>query len=617
MKILVTGASGLLGSRLYEILSKNHEVAGTYMSKKADMLYPLDITNFRAVEDMLKTTRPDFVVHTASFVNVDKAEIQKDIAREINQNGTLNIAKACAKNSSRLVYISSDFVFEGNPNILYNEESPTNALNFYGQTKLAGEEIVRETIEKPLIIRPALLYGNDTNTKSSFITSVVEKLRKGEKFLADNSIIKYPTLTDDVSYAIKALIEKGESGIYHISGKEGLTKFEWAKKIARAYRLDDKLIVPIEESAIAKRPKNARLDSSKLESRIEGFNTQSVDSGIRIVKNQKGCLFKMIYSLRPDMLMLDRNASQFRIDLGKQLAREAPSDADIVVPIPETGMYGATGYSAQAGIPFVLGIIRDYFTNKTLFEPTLDMRTAALEKKLIIVPQVVKDKKVALIDEAIIAGTTLKVVVDKLKNAGVSKIDVRIPSPAMLSNCNNNILKKDAYLLAREFGDNIHDIEKGLEKYFDVDSLKFLSLDGFLRCLPDRSLACFECFKSSIPAKLTRYEDIPVEIREKGGYSIKRLLTEPLRTKPDNVGFYETTIPAHSKVTNHYHERLDEFLYFLTPGIVTTKDKRFDLKPGDILTLAPGEAHEIVAEDNEVKLIAVKIPNIPEDKVNP
>lgn len=113
--------------------------------------------------------------------------------------------------------------------------------------------------------------------------------------------------------------------------------------------------------------------------------------------------------------------------------------------------------------------------------------------------------------------------------------------------------------------------------------------------------------------KIIRLKDVPVE--ERGGYSIKRLFTEELSKNPDNVGFYETTIPQGSVCGHHYHEQLDEIIMFLTKAKMRVEEKVYDFEPKDIVILKPGDKHEFVAEECELKLIAIKLPNIVDDKV--
>ncbi|HUS49474.1 MAG TPA: sugar nucleotide-binding protein [Candidatus Paceibacterota bacterium] len=611
MKVLITGASGLLGRKLFEVISKTEETTGTYFGNRIEGLYYLDVSDKNSVNNFFEKLKPDIIIHCAVLVNVDYCEEHPDEAKKVNTEGTRNIVEACKRNNCKMVYISSDYVFDGESS-LYNEESQTNPINYYGVTKLEGEKIVKENLEDYIIIRPAILYGEDCN-KKNFVYKIAEKLRNGEKVAVDGKIIKYPTLIDDIAEAIKKLIEIDARGVYHVAGEEAVTKYEWAEKIARLYNLPTHNLVKENSITKASRPKNVKLDVSKIKK--FGVTFSSIEQGLKNIKNQEGCLWRMIYSSRPDKLLLGQSASNFRIEVGKVLAREQPADADIVIPIPESGIYGATGYSEESKIPFYFGLIRDYYTDKTFFEPTLQMRSASLDKKIIVVPDVVKDNRVILIDEAIIAGTTLAIAVEKLRKSGAKEIHVRIPSPPMIFRCENKVLSKDADLIAKRFGDNKEQIEEELAKHFQVESLKFLSLDGFLSCLKNKKDVCVECFKKKSKVKIIRLNYVPDEIRGGGDYSIKRLFTEVLRKNPQNIGFYQTTIPRGGIVKNHAHKDLDEILYFITKGKVKIEEEIIEFNPGDIAILPPMSFHEIIADESEVRLIAVKLPNIIDDKV--
>ena len=492
MRVLITGASGLLGKRIFDIISKNHQTVGTYNKNSNGMLHYLDIVDRNSVELFFRKFQPEIVIHCAAMVNPDYCEENQELSKMINIDGTRNIVDQCKIHSTKMIFLSSDFVFEGN-NGPYFEDSELHSNNYYGVTKIEGEKIVRENLEDYLIIRPALMYGNDENTKLSFVTDIFNKLLNNEKIFVDNKIMKYPTLTDDVVEVINELIDLELSGTYHVCGEEGVTKYAWAKRVAKFYGFSEENIFEKESSTeIVKRPLDVKLDSTKIKRFIMGIT--GIDEGIKKMNNQKGCSFRLIYSARPDKLISGQNVSTFRINLGKELAVESPVEADLVMPVPETGIYPATGYADQSKIPFYFGVIRDYFTDKTLFSPTLKMRNASLDKKLIIVPEIISGKRIILVDEAIVSGTTLHIIIEKLKNAGAKEIHVRIPSPPISYSCQYNILEKDAKLLANKHGYDKSAIEDGLTRHFDVNSLKFLSLKGFLKYLDHDKRPCYECF---------------------------------------------------------------------------------------------------------------------------
>lgn len=500
-KILIIGASSFFGSKLYSVLSKNYEIAGTYMSNHRDGCIPLNITKSEDTDALLDNARPDVVIHTAAISDPDECERDKKRAWNINVIGTTNIVKTCFKHNIRLVYISTDYVFKGDKLGGYSEEDAPEPVNYYGRTKFEGEQIV-STLADSLIIRLPIFYGyNDENDRPTFVTETVEALRNGYELILDDIQIRYPTLIDDIAEILNQLISMNAKGIYHISSSGPITKYKWALKIATVYGFPKEKVKRGEKSKdIAERPLNSKLNTKKLE-QLGLPKPVDIEKGLQIMKKQKGCIFRMIYSVRPDKLVLNQSASQFRIELGKRLADEYPTEADIVVGVPESGIYSATGFSTRSGIPFYFGLIRDYYTQRTLFERVPKRRDIELRNKLIVVPDVIKNKRVVLIDEAIISGATLKVAIEKLKMNGVKEIHIRIPAPMMLSQCRYRILDGKAYLVARDFlkGDDTEaekeNVEAELTKYFQVNSLHFLSKKGFVSILRASAYYCIDCFE--------------------------------------------------------------------------------------------------------------------------
>lgn len=495
MKTLVTGASGFLGAKLMSVLDREHEVVGTYMTKeKRDCIY-LDVTNGDHVYATINNLKPDITIHTAAISAPDLCESDREKAWKLNVEGTRNIASACKRSDSKLVYISTDYVFDGGKGD-YTEDDEPRPLNYYGLTKLKGEKIIRSELANHLIIRVPIFYGfNDEEDRPSFVTRIISKLRSDEEVYVDDDQIRYPVWIDDIALVINELIKRDARGTYHFNSKEPITKYQWALKIADIYGLPrEKIYKTTEPQGGAKRPHNSKLNTLKIEELGIKIKPVRIEEGLIKMKKQMGCLFRMIYSVRPDMLVLGQNASSFRVGVGEQLAKEHPVNADITVGIPETGMFPATGYAMRSRIPFSFGLIRDYYTQKTLLKPSMDERLKALREKLIPVPDIVRNKKIVLIDEAIISGSTLSVAINKLKRAGAKEIHVRIPSPPMLSNCRNGVLNPNAQLIAPQFSSNKNNIEQGLAKHLGCDSMRFLSSDQFLSFVHPDSEPCFECF---------------------------------------------------------------------------------------------------------------------------
>lgn len=500
MRLMITGANGFLGSKLSDMALRKHDVIGTTYSRAVNGMTSLDVSDIKKLEEFFSIyPKPDVIIHCAALVNVDRCETEKEEARRINVNGTKNIVRICKDRGIRLVYLSTDYVFRGDQDGPYMIDSATDPVNFYGETKLEGEKLVRR-LKDHLIIRPTILYGyNDESDKKTFVHKVIEALSRGDEIKADDNVKKYPVLIDDVARGVLDLVDAGKSGTYHFGTEKAYTRYEWGLKIAKIFGLDKNLIKPENTRTLAAKPKNVLLDISK--TKDEGIIMQDLERGLTIMNRQMGCAFRLIYSVRSDMLVQEQNASSFRIDVGRRLAKEAPAKADIVCPVPESGIFGATGFSAESKIPLFFGIIRDYYTKKTLYESNKGLRSEIIRRKLIVNKEIVKGKDIILVDEAILSGRTLKVVIEKVKEAGAKKIHVRIPAPPMRFNCKYLVLSAKASLLADNFREEKdyarykNDFEEVLQEHFGVDSVRFLCKDSFEEALGEKDRYCMECFR--------------------------------------------------------------------------------------------------------------------------
>ena len=502
MRIVVTGGSGLLGKKLLKVLSHEHEVGGTYNTRPCENCKHLDIMDRRAVKQFVDFYQPDEIIHTAAIANADQCEENKELCWNINVEGTKNLVEICKRYGLKFVYISSDYIFNGH-NGPYTEQSKPQPVNFYGTTKLEGERVITEELIDYIIIRPTILYGyNDESDKETFVL-YVRKMFKNGVVEVDNYIKKYPILIDDIAILIKNLLENDERGFFHIGGIEGVTRYKWALRIADVFNLDKSKIIPIKKQYSIPRPYNVQLTSSKIDDlRV---NVRSLNEGLKKIKMQEGCTFKLFYGSNPNDSALGTNVALFRMETGKALAKQSQIKADIVVPIPETGIFYAIGYSEQSGIPLRFGIIKEKYSKKTLFEPRYEKRISALEKKLVVIPDMIKDRRIILIDEALLSGTTLKVTIEKLRSEGVREIHVRIGSPPILYKCPSGEHPPSLNLLLLNLVSNCasfsnQEIENELCNYFNVDSFKFLTLKALDEDLLKRTeLKCLYCFNRRIP----------------------------------------------------------------------------------------------------------------------
>lgn len=232
-KILVTGANGMLGHDLCPTL----EDAG-FETIETDV-DTLDITNFEQAEAFFAQTQPDAVVHCAAYTNVNKAEEDIDTAMKINAEGTENLAKICAKANIPIVYVSTDYVFDGTKNepyLPYDKPCPVNA---YGLTKLKGEEAIQEHCEKFYITRTSWLYGLHGK---NFVETMLSLADKPELKVVDDQI-GCPTWTQELSNGIATLLsEEAPYGIYHVCGTGKTSWYGFAKEIFELAGLNVNLI---------------------------------------------------------------------------------------------------------------------------------------------------------------------------------------------------------------------------------------------------------------------------------------------------------------------------------------------------------------------------------------
>ena len=282
-RLLITGASGLLGTTLLRNLKDKYKTLGTYHRKKNPALAQLDITDEAAVAETLNRFNPSYIVHCAALIDVDEADRKRDLAWHINVDATGSLAERCNEIGSHLIYISSDYVFDGEHSP-YREDAPPRPGSFYGLTKAKGEEMVASRCESHTILRPAIMYDRGIFENSrTFVNSVYETLKKGERIEVDNYRIKYPLLTDDVATAIDRVIADELTGIVHIAGPDAVTRFEWAQLAAKIFGQDPELI---EMSAKPQkdRPRDINLVCTRLSER--GFKFTSLQEGLTLFQQR-------------------------------------------------------------------------------------------------------------------------------------------------------------------------------------------------------------------------------------------------------------------------------------------------------------------------------------------
>jgi len=266
MRILITGAFGQLGHSLQSILSKksNYELICTGRKvKKGQEGIPLDIRNQVALKEIINTTAPDVIINLAAMTNVDACELNPKLAGEINVAGLENI---CDSFKGKIIHLSTDYVFDGTSGP-YKENDSLNPISIYGKTKLASEHILLERNIKNLVIRGNVLYDYFPHTSASFLNWVVSSLKNNQEIKVVEDQFNNPTWTRSMSDIIELSIENDIEGIIHWGDSVHISRFEFAKLIAKKFSLNESLIKPVLTSELnqpARRPLQSGLSTEKL-----------------------------------------------------------------------------------------------------------------------------------------------------------------------------------------------------------------------------------------------------------------------------------------------------------------------------------------------------------------
>jgi len=220
---------------------------------------------------------------------------------------------------------------------------------------------------------------------------------------------------------------------------------------------------------------------------------------------QSSCIFEHVYFSRPDSLVFGRAVQDSREEMGRELAREAPVEADLVVPVPDSGVTAAMGYAAESGIPFRFGLIRNHYVGRTFIEPRQSVRDFGVKLKLNPVRSLLEGKRVILIDDSIVRGTTSKKIVRLVRGAGAKEVHMRISCPPTISPCFYGVdtPSKKELIAANKSVEEIR-------QFIGADSLSYLSLDGLKKACADgeKTTYCSACYTGTYPTNWVDIEDV-------------------------------------------------------------------------------------------------------------
>ncbi len=295
-KVLITGSNGLLGQKLISLYKQIDDVEliatsrgkNRYPDKDGYIYESLDMTNEEEVHSVILKHTPDTIIHTAAMTNVDACESDKMGAEALNVDAVLYLVEAANKAASHFIHLSTDFIFDGT-NGPYSETDIPEPLSYYGETKLAAENIIKNQSNKWSIARTILVYGivHDMS-RSNIVLWAKGALEKGQSINVVNDQFRSPTLAEDLAMGCRLIELREAKGIYNISGKDLMSIVEIVERVADYFGLDKTIINQISSDTLnqtAKRPPKTGFDLTKSK-RILGYEPHSFEEGIAILMDQ-------------------------------------------------------------------------------------------------------------------------------------------------------------------------------------------------------------------------------------------------------------------------------------------------------------------------------------------
>lgn len=266
MRVLIIGGSGLVGSNIAHFADeKGNDVHATFCETPVDHAgIELDKTNAKRTDSVVTDVNPDLIIDTAAFHVVDDCETNRDRAWSVNAAGTRNVATAANQVDAHFVYLSTDYVFPGDPDEApYTEYASIGPVNYYGATKYAAEQAAK-IADEATVLRPSVIYGL---AKENFATWALDELAEGNELTIVDDQVSTPTYAPDVARSCLDVYRNDLTGLYHASGPESMDRYEFTTRLAEIYGFDEELVTPISTEEFgqeAPRPEDSSLDSSRL-----------------------------------------------------------------------------------------------------------------------------------------------------------------------------------------------------------------------------------------------------------------------------------------------------------------------------------------------------------------
>jgi len=295
-KVLITGSNGLLGQKLIELYLKAEDIsliatargANRYPIKDGYIYAEMDVTDAKNVMDVVTLHQPDTIIHTAAMTNVDTCEADKAGAERLNVDAVEYVVEAANAVNAHLIHLSTDFIFDGEAGP-YTEEAAADPVSYYGETKLAAENMVKNQCNKWSIARTILVYGlvHDMS-RSNIVLWAKGALEKGQPINVVNDQVRSPTLAEDLAIGCQLIEQQEAEGVFNISGKDQMSIVEIVERVADYFKLDKSIITQVSSETLnqaAKRPPITGFDLTKSRE-VLGYNPRSFEEGIAVLMEQ-------------------------------------------------------------------------------------------------------------------------------------------------------------------------------------------------------------------------------------------------------------------------------------------------------------------------------------------
>jgi dTDP-4-dehydrorhamnose reductase len=293
MRILITGANGLLGRKLVGLVDRQPGIYSMASARKAIAFSTgtsetvlLDVTDAAMLEQVVSQVRPDVIINAAAMTQVDQCEEQKEECWKQNVGSVTNLVNTCSRHNIHLVHVSTDFIFSGKEGPL-DESAVPEPVNYYGESKLEGDRVILDSNLSAAIIRTVLVYGVTSDmSRSNIVLWVKKSLEDKKPIKVVNDQFRTPTLAEDLAMGCYLAAQKKATGIYHISGYEMMTPYDIALKTADFFKLDKTLITPVTDFIQpAKRPLKTGFIIEKARREL-GYEPHSFEEGLKVVEKQ-------------------------------------------------------------------------------------------------------------------------------------------------------------------------------------------------------------------------------------------------------------------------------------------------------------------------------------------